>query len=92
MASATPSDKVCTHVSTPTERPVVTSLPPMRVHVAGRAASGRGGGECGKGGGGKVIVVLSLPADGATAKPSAAKVTDWASVKWNELGQTSDSR
>lgn len=31
-------------------------------------------------------------ADGATAKPSAAKVTDWASVKWNELGQTSDSR
>ena len=31
------------------------------------------------------------PTDGGV-KASSSKVTDWESIKWNELGQTKDAR
>ena len=30
--------------------------------------------------------------DATAVKPNSSKVTDWSSIPWNDLGQTSDSR
>ena len=39
----------------------------------------------------EVCVVCSESTDGGV-KASSSKVTDWESIKWNELGQTKDAR